>query len=80
MLQRLAASGSGDVRRARAAGDEHVPLWHQLRRGDDLFNVYLQSDRSGIYALGFPVVTPLGHLVNLAELTVLAALAYCRAC
>jgi two-component system, NtrC family, nitrogen regulation sensor histidine kinase NtrY len=52
------------------------PFWQQLRRGTSLFNVHLQSDRGGIYAVGFPVVTPLGHLVNLAEITVLAAGAY----
>ncbi len=34
------------------------------------------NDRFGIYALGFPVVSPLGHLVNLAELIVLASLTY----
>ena len=54
-----------------------TPAWHQLRRGDRVFNVYLRSDRSGIYALGFPAVTALDHLVNLAELTVLAAAVYC---
>ena len=54
-----------------------TPAWHQLRRGDRIFNVYLRSDRSGIYALGFPAVTPLDHLVNFAELTVLAAAVYC---
>jgi signal transduction histidine kinase len=53
------------------------PFWEHLRRGDALYNVYLQSDRSGIYALGFPVVTSLGHLVNIAELTTLAAGTYC---
>lgn len=57
--------------------DSRTPIWHQLRRGDRLFNVYLRSDRFGIYALGFPAVTPLDHLVNLSELTVLAAAAYC---
>ena len=30
-----------------------------------------RSDRGGIYALGFPAVSALGHLVNLAELTTL---------
>jgi signal transduction histidine kinase len=56
--------------------DSRDPLWRQLRRGDEMHHVYLQSDRGGIYALGFPVVTPLGHLVNLAELTVLAVGTY----
>jgi signal transduction histidine kinase len=52
------------------------PIWEQLRRGSDQFEVYLLNDRFGIYALGFPVVTALDHLVHLAELTVLAALTY----
>ena len=52
-------------------------FWQHLRLGEDQYSVFLQSDRSGIYALGFPVVTPLGHLVNLAELTILAAGTYC---
>ena len=51
-------------------------FWQQLRRGDEKYNVFLQNDRGGIYALGFPVVTPLGHLVNLAELTLLAVVSY----
>jgi signal transduction histidine kinase len=61
--------------RARLDGSREA-FWQQLPRGDELFNVFLQNDRGGIYALGFPVVTPLGHLVNLAELTVLAVVSY----
>ena len=53
-----------------------TPFWAELRRDSDGYDVYLQNDRFGIYALGFPVVSSLGHLVNLAELTVLAALTY----
>ena len=34
------------------------------------------NDRGGIYALGFPAVSTLGHLVNLAELTTLGAAAF----
>ncbi|MBI2188317.1 MAG: HAMP domain-containing histidine kinase [Acidobacteria bacterium] len=48
------------------------PLWAELRRGDIEYAVYLLNDRGGIYALGFPVPSPLDHLVNLAEITVLA--------
>ena len=51
------------------------PVWKELRRGDDRFDVYLLNNRFGVYALGFPVVSALDHLVHLAELTVLAALA-----
>ena len=38
--------------------------------------MYLLNDRGGIYALGFPVISALGHLVNLAEVTVLAVGTY----
>jgi signal transduction histidine kinase len=48
------------------------PMWAELRRGDDRYDVYLLNDRFGVYALGFPILSPLDHLVNLAELTVLA--------
>ena len=47
-------------------------VWAQLARGQQRYDVYLLNDRGGIYALGFPVISPLDHLVNLAELTVLA--------
>jgi signal transduction histidine kinase len=53
-----------------------APLWAELERGDERFDVYLLNDRGGIYALGFPIVSPLGHMVSLAELTVLGALTY----
>jgi signal transduction histidine kinase len=52
--------------------ESRTPFWQRLTRSGVDYNVYFQSDRAGIYALGFPVVTLLGHFVNLAELTVLA--------
>ncbi len=52
------------------------PHWAELERGDERFDVYLVNDRGGIYALGFPIISPLGHMVSLAEMTVLAALTY----
>jgi signal transduction histidine kinase len=48
------------------------PLWADLRRGEEQFDVYILNDRGGIYALGFPVLSALEHVVNLAEVTVLA--------
>ena len=48
------------------------PVWSEVERADGRFDVYVLNDRFGIYALGFPVVAALDHLVNLAELTVLA--------
>ena len=53
-----------------------TPLWLRLQRGDVAFDAYTLNDRGGIYVLAVPVVGPLGHLVNLAELTVLAGLTY----
>jgi signal transduction histidine kinase len=56
--------------------ESRTPFWATLPRGQDLYDVYLFNDRGGIYALGFPVISALGHLVNLAEVTVLAVLTY----
>jgi signal transduction histidine kinase len=53
-----------------------APVWARLLRDDQPYDVYLLSDRGGIYALGFPVVTLLGHMMNLAELTVIAAVTF----
>ena len=53
-----------------------LPLWVELQRGDVSYEVYVLNDRGGIYALGFPIVSPLEHLVNLAEVTVLAWATY----
>jgi signal transduction histidine kinase len=52
--------------------ESRQPIWGELRRGDVDYAVYLLNDRGGIYALGFPVPSLLDHLVNLAEVTVLA--------
>jgi signal transduction histidine kinase len=49
-----------------------TPVWDRLRRGGTNYDVYLLNDRGGIYALGFPVASPLAHFVNLAEITTLA--------
>ena len=56
--------------------ESRVPFWTELQRGEDRFDAYIQNDRGGIYVLGFPIVSALGHVVNLAELTVLAWLTY----
>ncbi len=49
-----------------------TPFWAELRRGDTGYDVYVLNDRGGIYALGFPIASALDHLVNLAELTIIA--------
>ena len=56
--------------------DSRTEVWAQLARGQQRYDVYLINDRGGIYALGFPVIAPLDHLVNLAEVTVLALVVY----
>ena len=56
-----------------------TPIWARLDSEDQRYDVYLLSDRGGIYGLGFPVVTLLGHMMNLAELTVIAAVTFLAA-
>jgi signal transduction histidine kinase len=52
------------------------PFWSTVTREGSAYRVYFLSDRGGIYALGYPVVTWLGHLINLSELVLLAAVLY----
>ncbi len=52
------------------------PIWAPVPREDGLFRVYFFSDRAGIYALGYPAPTLLGHLINLGELVFLVGVLY----
>ena len=52
------------------------PFWASVDRNGQRFRVFFASDRGGIYALGYPVITWAGHLINLAELVMLAAVLY----
>ena len=52
------------------------PFWARITAGGTSYEVYFLNDRAGIYALGYPVISPMGHLINLAELVALAAVAY----
>lgn len=52
--------------------DSRTSFWADVDRGNEKFRVYFMNDRGGIYALGYPVITALGHLINLAELVTLA--------
>ncbi len=52
------------------------PFWVTLERNGTAFRVYFTNDRGGIYAIGYPVMTWFGHMVNLAELMVLVAVLY----
>src|SRR5206468_1201405 len=56
--------------------ESRAQFWATLDRDDEAFRVYFQSDRGGIYALGYPVISWTGHLINLAELVMLAAALY----
>jgi signal transduction histidine kinase len=51
-------------------------FWETIERDGEGFRVYFMNDRGGIYALGYPVLTPFGHLVNVAELVVLVGALY----
>jgi signal transduction histidine kinase len=52
-------------------------FWATLTQpGGETFRVHFLNDRDGIYAVGYSVVTPFGHLVNLAELVALAGVLY----
>jgi two-component system nitrogen regulation sensor histidine kinase NtrY len=52
------------------------PFWADLERDGEQFRVYLLSDRGEIYALGYPVITWPGHIINLAELALLVMALY----
>jgi signal transduction histidine kinase len=51
-------------------------VWQRTLRDGEAFRVYFFNDRSAIYALGYPVMTPLDHLVNLGELIFFCAVVY----
>ncbi|HEY7290594.1 MAG TPA: HAMP domain-containing sensor histidine kinase [Vicinamibacterales bacterium] len=53
-----------------------TPFWDTLERDGDVFRVYFLSDRGEIYALGYPVISWLGHIINLAELALLVMVVY----
>ena len=52
------------------------PFWTTMNDGEREYATYIQNDRVGIYVIGFPVVTRLDHLINLAELATLVGLTY----
>jgi signal transduction histidine kinase len=51
-------------------------FWTSLDKDGTRFNVFISNDRTGIYALGYPVPDLFEHLVRLAELTTLAGAGY----
>ena len=52
------------------------PFWTTLRAGGRMSDVYISNDRAGIYALGYPVLTLVDHLIRLAEIVALAGAAF----
>ena len=52
------------------------PFWARASIGDDEYDVYFMNDRGGIYALGYQLTSPFGHMISVAELLVLSAMAY----
>ena len=56
--------------------EARTPVWDTVTQGSDSFRVYYLNDRGGIYALGYPSVTPFGHVVNVAELVTLTFVLY----
>ena len=52
------------------------PFWTAMNDGEREYATYIQNDRVGIYVIGYPVVTRLDHLINLAELSTLVGLTY----
>ena len=51
-------------------------FWATLDRDDQTFRVHFLSDRGGIYALGYPVISWIGHLISAAELVMLTSVLY----
>ncbi len=52
------------------------PFWTRLTLSGVDYLVYFENDRSGIYALGYPTVSLMGHCINLAELSALVSFGY----
>src|SRR6185436_2335479 len=52
------------------------PFWATLERDGERFHIYFLSDRGEFYALGYPVITWPGHIINLAELALLVMALY----
>ncbi|HNV02219.1 MAG TPA: HAMP domain-containing sensor histidine kinase [Vicinamibacterales bacterium] len=53
-----------------------TPFWTRQASAGGLDEVYLANDRGGIYALGYRVETPIGHLVRVAELLTLTGVCF----
>jgi signal transduction histidine kinase len=63
----------GTFRRVYAS---RQPFWTTLDAGGRLYAVHFANDRGGIYAIGYPTLTPVQHAVNLAELAALGGVSF----
>jgi signal transduction histidine kinase len=52
------------------------PFWTEVAKSGVRYRVYVSNDRYGIYALGYPALTPVEHLERLAEMTSFCAVVY----
>jgi signal transduction histidine kinase len=52
------------------------PFWARAAIGDEQHDVYFLNDRGGIYALGYQLTSPFGHVISVAEVVVLSAAAF----
>jgi nitrogen fixation/metabolism regulation signal transduction histidine kinase len=59
----------------RAAGSR-ARFWDVVAHEGRQFRVHYLNDRSGIYAIGYPLLSPFEHVVNLAELVTLGFVLY----
>jgi signal transduction histidine kinase len=52
------------------------PIWARAAIGDQDYDVYFLNDRGGIYALGYALTSPFGHLISVAEVVALSATSF----
>ena len=57
----------------RRLSDTRTPFWTRIEVGGRFYEVYFLSDRSGVYALGYPSPTTAQHLVRISEIAALLA-------
>ena len=51
-------------------------FWTTMSNGDRKYSTYILNDRVGIFVIGYPSISTVDHLINLAELATLVGLTY----
>ncbi|HTL03033.1 MAG TPA: HAMP domain-containing sensor histidine kinase [Vicinamibacterales bacterium] len=51
-------------------------FWTTMWNGDRKYATYILNDRVGIYVIGYPSISAIDHVINLAELATLVGLTY----